>query len=290
MVECVECALSDANGSAMKLKSTASAVKKAEEYDGKMLISIIVPVLNERSILEQTCERLHHAVSRTPTGEWQVILADAGSSDGSLELLTEKSALHDWDLVSERMSDPSVGKTVNLALDVARGSVAVILPSDCSLSPLALETLHSAMLQGYRCGGFRKRYEPTNLCLRWYAALQNAIRSNVFRHLVWTNGIFFPLPMKMPSAGFLEDVSLSDLLRKRSNWTLLHSKISVSSRRYYPDRMLARIGVNLLIMCLHRLRLVSSDRLKKLYHSVKPPEIAAQGGYPHGSETASRAS
>jgi hypothetical protein len=154
----------------------------------------------------------------------------------------------------------------------ATGNLVLILPIDATLDTDSLRELASAALSGAFWGGFQKAYQPQTGLLRLYAWLQNAVRLSR-GHLVWTNGIFFIYSKtdldKIPICGFLEDVMFSDEMRKKAAPKILKGPILVSSRRYYPDRIFARICVNLLIIFLHRSRLVGIARLQRLYKSLK---------------------
>lgn len=234
-----------------------------------MLVSLVIPVLNELPLLEGALESLHAALGQAP-GPWEVVISDAGSRDGSVDRLRQMVAQKLWRLVEENFPAPSVGKTVASGVAAARGEVIVVLPIDTRLSEAALGELRRSLESGVSCGGFPKRYVPSTALLACYAKAQNFFRSRLRRHLVWTNAIFARRAiLQVSTGGFLEDVELSDRLRDQQGWRLMSQPVEVSARRYYPDRSVGRICLNGLILVLHRLRLARPQTLKRIYTSLR---------------------
>jgi glycosyltransferase involved in cell wall biosynthesis len=225
-------------------------------------VSIVVPVLNEGKILENSLERL--AAARPPS-QWEILVVDSGSRDDSPEIARRVCETKGWRFIGGNFSAPSVGRTVSLGAWEATGDVILVLPCDAYFESFSL--FETALAGGVRCGGFPKIYEPTTRLLSAYAAAQNLLRSHGGRHLVWTNGMFFPRGTHVPTQGFLEDVALSDELRRRKDWCLVPEPIRVSARRYYPDRTWRRILINGLILFLHRLNLMGITSLRRLYRA-----------------------
>lgn len=238
-----------------------------------MKISIIVPVLNERVFIEGTLTHLQKTLSilkGNAIGNWEVVVSDAGSTDGTLEAINKFIERNDsWIAITDPILKPSVGKTVRRGILKATGEVLLILPADTQLGSDGLKELWHVLQTGVECGGFLKQYSPSNSILRLYQSVQNLVRLKCFKHLVWTNGIFFKKALieslDFPTIGFLEDVILSDFLRKVPTWRVLSTSITVSSRRYYPNRILKRILINLFIMFCYRTGIASPEQLKAIY-------------------------
>lgn len=241
-----------------------------------MKISIIVPVLNERIFIETTLSHLEDTLSnlkKDNIGNWEVVISDAGSTDGTLGIIDKFAQQNpSWIATTEVISDPSVGKTIMQGVIKTTGDVILILPADSQLEKEGLKGLWNALQSRVECGGFIKRYCPSNYVLTLYQTIQNLIRLRCLRHLVWTNGIFFKKALlesfRFPTIGFLEDVILSDFLRKKSSWGLIPIPITISSRRYYPNKIAKRLVINLFIMFCFRTGLVSPKRLRSIYGYV----------------------
>lgn len=228
-----------------------------------MRISVILPFLNEAGMLEECLDTVATGVQGP--GEWEVLLSDSGSTDASLGIADQWAQAHGHRMVRWTGGEPSVGRAVSAAARLARGEILWVLPVDCHAPPAAWSQLQQSVSTGTRCGAFPKRYVPSSLLLRPYAWAQNRIRLRASRQAVWTNGLFFPRSQPIPTLGFLEDVLLSDAIRRRPDWAALPTPILVSSRRYYPNRTLRRIWINAGILTAYRLFGVSPLTLKKWY-------------------------
>lgn len=235
-----------------------------------MKLSIVIPILNEREILEESITKLFNVIASTENNqEIEVIVADAGSKDGSASVASDFCHSFNWKFVTKDLVLPSIARTVFLGLRVSVGSKVIILPIDCEISSKHLGLLLSTKAD---YGGFYKKYNPNNLLLSFYAFLQNYIRAKLFKNIVWTNGIFFKRELIdrdifLNLGGFMEDVFLSDLFKKRRlKFKLFSEKIKVSSRLYVKNTPVLRIFTNGLIMFLFRFKIVNSvDRLKRIY-------------------------
>lgn len=216
-------------------------------------VSIIIPVLNEAAIVAESLREV-------PLGDWEVIVVDGGSRDGTVDLARAVCEARGLKLVAATLESPSVGRTVAAGVPYSSGETLLVLPCDCRLSREAI-----AQVEGARCGGFAKTYFPAHWSMMAYAFLQNLMRSRWRRHLVWTNGIFFPRATPIPQTGFLEDVLLSDALRKEEGWRWIPIPILVSARRYFPRRAPQRMALNFSILALFRLGVKDFTRLKRLY-------------------------
>lgn len=243
----------------------------------------MIPVLNEKPILASALNRLKTVLegSSELSSNWEVLISDAGSSDGSVEIAKEfcldaQASAIQWKLQTMPLNRPSVGSTVAQGVSHSTGEVILILPADCHLSREAIEDFVQAMDQGGVWGGFPKKYFPATRGLRVYESLQNRLRLKKMRHLVWTNGIFFRRELlanlSIPQVGFMEDVILSDHLRLQAGFRALRHPIHVSARRYYPDRKFFRIRKNILILGLFRSGWVGVDRLRRMYLSTGHPK------------------
>ncbi len=108
-------------------------------------LSILVPVFNERSRVEELVQRVLHAP--LPPG-WmrEVLLIDDGSTDGTSELL---DALAQGDLVRVHHSPVNCGKgtSVRIGLKLATGEYTLIQDADLEYDPqdypLLLEPLRT---------------------------------------------------------------------------------------------------------------------------------------------------
>lgn len=110
-------------------------------------ISIIVPVHNERKILEKSVKKISGKI-REITGDYEIILAEDGSTDGTHELARALSK-KDRKIVHLH-SDQRLGKgrAVTSAIGVSKGDIIVMMDIDLSARLGYLKQLIKAVQDG----------------------------------------------------------------------------------------------------------------------------------------------
>lgn len=107
-------------------------------------MSVIVPSHNAAHFIERSIESIHEQTYR----DWEVVVVDDGSSDGTWELLQEAGPCV-RSFRRERAGGPAVAR--NLALEHADGELVVFLDADDLLLPRYLESqlaCYEAAIQG----------------------------------------------------------------------------------------------------------------------------------------------
>ncbi len=127
-----------------------------------MDLSIVVPLLNERESLPVLAERLH-AVLGSMGVEYEVILVDDGSSDGSWQEV-QRLAKEDPRIKGIRFGR-NYGKSpaLNEGFRAARGRVVITMDADLQDDPDELPELYRMItVDGFDLvsGWKRKRYDP----------------------------------------------------------------------------------------------------------------------------------
>ena len=238
-------------------------------------LSIAIPFYNEESILKKNLSQLATELSQFDE-QIEVFLCDSGSVDNGRSIAQDfirnqpasKTAWYFLDS-KERLS---CGQSSSRVGSLFKGQWLLVLPIDCSLDRRHLEALlNLPQTEGW--GGFEKIYEPTSFLLKNLERLLNKIRSGRLRHLVWTNGMFISKHLyqkhPIPTPGFMEDVIWSDWLRRsRHPFHLLRPPMTASSRRYQKNGITNTILRNVFIMILFRLKLLSIEKLEKVYRQL----------------------
>ena len=112
-------------------------------------VSLAIPVYNEEAVVPELLRRTTAALNTLPDGPHEIVFADDGSSDHTLELL-EKAAANDPRIVIVSLSRNFGHQTaLGAALDQVSGDVAVLLDGDLQDPPEALPTLLEWYQQGY---------------------------------------------------------------------------------------------------------------------------------------------
>lgn len=146
-----------------------------------MDLSIVVPVYNEVDNLRPLCERIHTALAEAGR-EYEIILVDDGSRDGSSELLAE---LHAEDATLKVLRfRRNFGQTAALAAGFAhaRGAVIVSLDADLQNDPLDIPRLLAKLDEGYDLvNGWRADRRDPLLRRRLPSQIANALIARVTR-------------------------------------------------------------------------------------------------------------
>ena len=100
------------------------------------LISIIIPVYNRRSFIEECLE----SVFLQSYKNWEIIIVDGGSTDGSPEIC-RKLAENDSRIKLMQTEHIGVSAARNIALDMSMGDYVFFLDSDDVIHPFLLESL-----------------------------------------------------------------------------------------------------------------------------------------------------
>lgn len=227
-------------------------------------LTLLTPFLNEAALLPGFLSRILHLTECFPYEiEW--VLVDSGSSDASASIVREwavnRSGVRLVEKDQQEWRGPSIGRALNHGLRCGsfRGSWVQVIPADCELSTESLGDILRGISVGFSEDWFAcvKRYEPETLILRWYSWLQNSIRLGWLGRAVWTNGMAVRrcslLERPFPEVGFMEDSLWGDALLKQYGRPAVMGVLKVSARRYYPDRTLRRVCINLLVIFFYRM-------------------------------------
>jgi len=112
-------------------------------------VSLAIPVYNEEAVVPELLRRTTAVLDSLPGGPHEIVLANDGSSDRTLEML-EQAAEKDARLVVVDLSRNFGHQTaLTAALDHVSGDVAVLMDGDLQDPPEAVPKLLEAYQQGY---------------------------------------------------------------------------------------------------------------------------------------------
>lgn len=222
-------------------------------------ISIIIPVLNEAKILEQTLSRLHSEL-----GHHELIVVDGGSTDGSPHIAEKYGKV----LTSERGRP----KQLNAGAAAASGNILIFLHADIWLEPGAVAAVETALSSGYVGGGFRQKIDGKNMLYRAIEIAGN-IRGKYLKVFYGDSGIFLSRAAFEQIGGFpempiLEEMEFSKALRQLGKTTLVTPHIHISARRWETRGIIRTTANNWLITLLYFLKF-SPEQLAKLYQHIR---------------------
>jgi rSAM/selenodomain-associated transferase 2 len=230
--------------------------------------SIILPVYNEASIIDETLTALERV-----SGIHEIIIVDGGSTDLTCCIIRDRHP------AVTLLSDPALrGRAcqMNAGANLALGEILIFCHADTQIPPDALAQIDEAVEHGgAEAGGFLKRYSPSPPLLVLYAFLQNTLCGRFLKHFVGTNAIFIRRDVFHTLGGyrllpFLEDIDLCDRLH-RGGYRLvaLRGPVHVSARRYLAEGILRRVMIAGTIIYLYRIRKWSPEKLVEYYRGRK---------------------
>jgi dolichol-phosphate mannosyltransferase len=142
-------------------------------------LSVLVPVFNEVASLMALRDGLTSVLVHLGH-DWEVVLANDGSTDGSTAVLNQIAATdRRFKVVHLRRN---FGQTAALmaALDHSIGDIVIMIDADLQNDPSDIERLLAKLAEGYDVvSGWRQRRDGSRWSRRWPSQLANALISRM---------------------------------------------------------------------------------------------------------------
>ncbi|MDD4910409.1 MAG: glycosyltransferase family 2 protein [Candidatus Omnitrophica bacterium] len=128
------------------------------EEAGFKILSVVMPVYNEKDNIEECLERLNSVLTGLGSS-FEVICVDDGSTDGTNEILSVLAKKYPYMRVLQFKKNFGQTAALSAGFDHAKGDLIVTLDSDLQNKPEDIPALIKAMGAGYDvvCGWRRKR-------------------------------------------------------------------------------------------------------------------------------------
>jgi len=228
-----------------------------------MKISVIIPALNEAEGILPCLDSV-----KTQQGEFELIVADGGSVDGTVEVVEPHAKVI--------RSQQGRAVQMNSGARHSTGDILFFLHADSCLPPRAIPLLEGVLADSQIVGGtFMLRFNSQRLLLRTLAFFTRFsfryfhygdqgifVRRSVFEQL---NG-FAEIP-------FMEDVDFLQRLHRTGRVTLLKQSITTSARRFLERGVIRQQLMNVILAIFYLLG-ARPETLKKWYErrSRRPPK------------------
>ncbi len=223
------------------------------------LISIIIPTYNEVG-------NISHLISAIRTStigvEYEIIVADGGSTDGTLqEVLLSKAKL-------VKSSVKGRGAQLNYGAKSASGEILFFLHADSQPPINLLHHIQNAVEEGYDAGCFRLKFDSSNWFLRANAWLT---RFNIDAVRFGDQGLFVTRELFEKTGGYrndmvvLEDQEMVKRLRRfGARFKVIPDYITTSARKYI-DNGPVKLQFAFLLVWINHQRGKSQKELVRIY-------------------------
>lgn len=224
------------------------------------LISVIIPTLNEAGSIGLSLQRL----LREP-GNFEVIVSDGGSCDGTLDVLNR------FPLVKKVHSEKGRGNQMNAGAEIARGDIFLFLHADTSLPRDSFRMIREALSDSSVVGGsFCLHFDPPKGFLRVLSLLS---RINHPLAIYGDQGLFLRSIIFRGIGGFkripiMEDVEIWKRLRGLGKFVKLDTPVVTSARRYLQNGIIRQQVLNTILVILYHLG-VSPHRVMPHYYDQR---------------------
>jgi len=224
-----------------------------------MKLSIIIPVLNEASIIGQSLSSLEHFRRKGH----EVIVVDGGSDDPSLSTATPLS-----DKVTCSLRGRS--RQMNAGAVLSTGDILLFLHADCLLPDNADRLIIEGMSDRRQLWGrFDVKFSGKRSILRVIEVLMNW-RSRLSGIATGDQGIFVERNLFEKIGGFpeidlMEDIALCKMLKKYGRPLCLRQQVMTSSRRWEEKGLFRTVLLMWFLRFAYFFR-ADPKRLVKLYY------------------------
>ncbi len=230
-----------------------------------MMISVIIPTLNESSTIARTLTRT------VALGFDEIIVSDGGSTDSTLQMIQACCA----GVPAVRLVAAPAGRArqLNEGVKASRGDVLLFLHADTELPPTARTVIESA-LGNARCAGgrFDVRFDHPS---RWGDVISWFMnrRSRLTGIATGDQAIFvrrrtFEQMGGFPDIPLMEDIEFSRQLKRRGTTAALTDRVTTSFRRWEKNGPLRTILLMWTLRFLYWLG-VDPTRLNQWYRAVR---------------------
>ncbi len=229
-----------------------------------MLISVIIPVLNEKEI---NCF-LSDLLDKKNGEELEIIVVDGDSMGSTLALISHEKIKNEK--IKKIISPKGRALQQNKGAEEAIGDVLLFLHADTLLPPDFYRLIWNAIRCGYDGGAFDLCIDSSHPYLKLVSRVAS-LRSRITRIPYGDQGIFITRDLFFQINGFpniplMEDIALMRKIKKsRACFKILPDKARTSARKWMKDGIIYTSLRNPILAILYYMG-VSPRVLLKLYY------------------------
>src|SRR3954469_13433965 len=187
-----------------------------------MKLSILMPVYNERTVVER-CISLVLVAPLPETMDRELVIVDDCSTDGTTDILQRLAAACPEIHLYRHPRNCGKGAAVRTAIDKASGDFSLIQDADLEYDPAEYPRLLRPLLDGHADAVFGSRYlagEQTRVLPFWHSMINKGLTlvSNMFCNLnltdmetcykVWRTDLLKSIPIRSDRFGFEPEITM----------------------------------------------------------------------------------
>ncbi|MBS1856401.1 MAG: glycosyltransferase [Acidobacteria bacterium] len=228
-----------------------------------MKLSILMPVYNERTVVE----RCISGVLTAPLPEnmdRELVIVDDCSTDGTYAILERLAAAFPQIRLFRHPKNRGKGAAVRSAIEKATGDFSLIQDADLEYDPSEYPRLLRPLLDGHADAVFGSRYlagEQSRVLPFWHSMINKGLTlvSNMFCNLnltdmetcykVWRSDLLKSIPIRSDRFGFEPEITMKSAKRKLRIYEV---PISYHGRTYEEGKKIGwKDGIKALLVILH---------------------------------------
>jgi glycosyltransferase involved in cell wall biosynthesis len=228
-----------------------------------MLLSILIPVYNERTVLERSLAQVL-AAPLPEDMDRELIIVDDCSTDGTWSILLRIAASESRIRLFRHEKNKGKGAAVRSAIEQARGDFAIVQDADLEYDPFEYPKLLKPLLEGHADAVFGSRYmagEQSRVLPFWHSMINKVLTliSNMFCNLnltdmetcykVFRTDLLKSIPIRSNRFGFEPEITMKCSKRK---FRIYEVPISYHGRTYEEGKKIGwKDGIKALGVILH---------------------------------------
>ena len=228
-----------------------------------MLLSILIPVYNERTVVERSLRQVL-AAPLPENMDRELVIVDDCSQDGTSAILDRLAAEEPCIRLIRKEVNEGKGAAVRTAIQQARGDFCIVQDADLEYDPDEYPKLLRPLLDGHADAVFGSRYlagEQTRILPFWHSMINKGLTtiSNMFCNLnlsdmetcykVFRTDLLKSIPIRANRFGFEPEITMKCAKRKLRIYEV---PISYHGRTYEEGKKIGwKDGIKALGVILH---------------------------------------
>lgn len=197
------------------------------------MLSIIIPVLNEATIIQKLLKHLKESIVLDSPVE--IIVVDGGSSDHTMQLVADFASENKTLDISMHRSDKGRARQMNKGAAEAKGNVLYFLHAD-SFPPKGFDSsIQTELTKGNLAGCFRMKFDRKHIILRisqWFTRFNYKACRGGDQSLFVSRAIFDRLNGFDEDYMVYEDCEFIGRIYDQYHFTVIKKYVITSARRY----------------------------------------------------------